>query len=741
MSRRRGPYVGFPLGRREDKGGSRWEWLKNPLVQQAVAVVLLVVALLTGLNLAHLTSGRWIDAWVGALVFLFGWGVVPVTLAIATAGFLILRHHLDRPVEWRWRPVVGLELLFFALLALTHLIAGRSDPWGLIEQGWGGGLVGWAIAYLLSTYVGSFVGGVLLALIGLVGVSLAFDLTVDRLRAAMEGFRRRPAPPRPAPPRKAGRPQAVPRRPPQPARERPAATRPAAPPRPAPPQPPAPTPEPQPPQTLPLAAAVTPHELELPPIDLLDEGTEAGLSDEEVREKSRIIVETLASFGLPVEVVEVRRGPTVTQFGVAPGYTERTDRQGRRRAQKVRVSQIAALADDLALALAAPSLRVEAPVPGRSVVGIEVPNDEIGLVTLRSVMESPMFQAARSPLTIALGEDVAGTPIVADLGAMPHLLIAGTTGSGKSVCIKAMATCLAMTNRPDELKMVMIDPKMVELVRFNGLPHLLGHTEHELDRVGRVLRWVAQEMDRRYKTFAGSGARNIDDFNERVARDRPEDRLPRIVVLIDELADLMMLAPDQTERTICRIAQMARATGIHLVVATQRPSVDVVTGLIKANFPARISFATASQVDSRVILDMPGAETLLGRGDMLYLPSDAGHPIRVQGCFVSDAEIERVVAYWRELTPGWPREAPWESIMPGATELSEEAADDDDEELLEQAIELARRRKSITASYLQRRLRIGYPRAARLIERMEEMGIVGPQEAAGRPRRVIGGEE
>jgi len=744
MSQRRSTYTGYPMrrpGRGQEPGG-RWAWLKSPLVHQAVAVLLLVLALLIGLDLVHLTSGRWTDALTAALRFLFGWGVVPVTLAVAATGVLILRHHLDQPVVWRWRPVVGLELLFFSLLGLTHLIRGGSDPWGLVEQGWGGGLVGWAIALLLSTYVGPLVAGVLLGLLMLLGVGLAFDVTMEQVRQWIGEFRRRTSVRPTSRPAARRRPQARPQRPAAPpSRPQPRVRK--APPAPPSSQPkPAPVPEPpQPAETLPLTAAAPVEELQPPPLDLLDEGEEAGLSDREIREKSRIIVETLASFGLPVEVVEVRRGPTVTQFGVAPGYTERTDRQGRRRAQKVRVSQIAALADDLALALAAPSLRVEAPVPGRSVVGIEVPNDEIGLVTLRSVMESEAFRTARTPLTVALGENVAGEPVVADLGTMPHLLIAGTTGSGKSVCIKAMAVCLAMTNRPGDLRMVMIDPKMVELVRFNGLPHLLGRTEHDLDRVGRVLRWVAHEMDRRYKAFAATGARNIDDFNERVKRGRPAERLPRIVVFIDELADLMMLAPDQTERTICRIAQMARATGIHLVVATQRPSVDVVTGLIKANFPARISFATASQVDSRVILDMPGAETLLGKGDMLYLASDAGHPVRIQGCFVSDAEIERVVAFWREQTAGWPTETPWESMMPSPTEGPARVSGvDEDEVLLQQAIELVRRRKTITASYLQRRLRIGYPRAARLIEQLEKMGLIGPQEAAGRPRRVIGGE-
>ncbi|RME39675.1 MAG: DNA translocase FtsK [Thermoflexia bacterium] len=515
---------------------------------------------------------------------------------------------------------------------------------------------------------------------------------------------------------------------------------------------PTPTPRPRPARAVaspptPVAPATPAAQSQrpvLPPLDLLEEGEEVGLSDEEIRRKSRIIVETLAQFGLPVEVVEVRRGPAVTQFGIAPGFTERTGPDGQRRAYKVRVAQIAALANDLALALAAPSLRVEAPVPGRSVVGIEVPNERISVVTLRAVMESDAFRslARKSPLAIALGEDVAGAPVAADLATMPHLLIAGTTGSGKSVCIKALATCLAMTNRPEDLRFVMIDPKMVELVRFNGLPHLLGHTEVELERIPRVLRWVAHEMDDRYRKFAAIGARHIDDYNARLSRSDPQARLPRIVVLIDELADLMMMAPEETERTICRIAQMARATGIHLVIATQRPSVDVVTGLIKANFPARISFATASQVDSRVILDMPGAETLLGKGDMLYLAADAGHPIRLQGCYVSEAEIERVVEFWRNQLPDRASGAPWESMMPtgegSVVGFFQET--DDEEELLRRAIEILRTRETISASYLQRRLRIAYPTAARLMERLEEMGLVGPQEAAGRPRRVIGGD-
>ncbi len=715
-----------------------WGWLTSPIAQQTLAVGLILLSLLTFLTLLRVTSGRWTDAWLRALQFIFGWGAVPVAFAIGWGGVLILQHHLDRPIAWRWRPVVGLELLFFGLLALTHLLLGRRDPWALLQSGWGGGVIGWALSHILSLYLGPLVAGVLLTLFTLLGLGLALDWTLADVR---ERLGRRRALPTPARPRATRPAQPAARPAPRPAPSVPSAPAPSPAERPAPAAPP-PTPAPAAPARAaptPWPETVLPPQPSLPPLDLLDEGEEVGLSDEEVRRKSRIIVETLAQFGLPVQVVEVRRGPAVTQFGIAPGFTERPGPDGQRRPHKVRVSQIAALADDLALALAAPSLRVEAPVPGRSVVGIEVPNDRVSRVSLRSVMESDAFAATDSPLTVALGEDVAGTPVVADLSTMPHLLIAGTTGSGKSVCIKALATCLAMTNRPDQLRFVMIDPKMVELVHFNGLPHLLGHTEVELERIGRVLRWVAHEMDERYRRFAAAGARHIDDYNEKVGRSDPSLRLPRIVVLIDELADLMMLAPEETERTICRIAQMARATGIHLVVATQRPSVDVVTGLIKANFPARISFATASQVDSRVILDMPGAETLLGKGDMLYLAADAGHPIRLQGCYVSEAEIQRVVEFWRQQLPGWTGEAPWESMMPAGGALPSSASQEEDD-LLQQAIALLRTRETISASYLQRRLRIAYPTAARLMERLEEMGLVGPPEAAGRPRRVIGGE-
>ncbi len=363
----------------------------------------------------------------------------------------------------------------------------------------------------------------------------------------------------------------------------------------------------------------------------------------------------MASFGAPAQIVEISRGPTITQFGVEPLFVE--SRAGRTR---VRVSKIASLADDLALALAAPRIRIQAPVPGHSYVGIEVPNDEMALVALRDIVESETFQRNKTSLRFALGQDVAGHPITANLEAMPHLLIAGTTGSGKSVCVNAMLTCFLLNNTPDDLRLVLVDPKRVELTSYNGIPHLLAPVVVEIERVVGALQWITREMDKRYHDFAKIGARNIADYNGRM-KVAGGKKLPFLLIVIDELADLMMIAPDETERTITRLAQLARATGIHMILATQRPSVDVVTGLIKANFPARIAFAVASGVDSRVILDQPGAERLLGRGDMLYQAPDAASPARLQGVFVSDREIQKLVEFWRAQTA---QASPY--AMPGA---------------------------------------------------------------------------
>jgi S-DNA-T family DNA segregation ATPase FtsK/SpoIIIE len=482
---------------------------------------------------------------------------------------------------------------------------------------------------------------------------------------------------------------------------------------------------------------------------MLEAGGDRGVSDEEVRKRAEVIEQTLASFGAPARVVEVNRGPVITQFGLEPDYID--GRAGKR--VKVKVGKISALADDLALSLAAPSIRIEAPVPGKGFVGVEVPNEEPSIVQLREVMDTEVFRTLKSPLKLALGQNVSGEPIVADLTGMPHLLIAGTTGSGKSVCVNGIICTMLMTCKPDELKMIMVDPKRVELTNYNGIPHLMAPVVTELERIVGVLKWVQREMDDRYRKFAMAGARNITDYNGRIDKGQIDgERLPYIILIVDELADLMMLAPDETERVVTRLAQMARATGIHIIISTQRPSVDVVTGLIKANFPARIAFAVATGVDSRVILDMPGAEKLLGRGDMLFQSPDAPMPVRLQGVYVSDAEIQRIVEFWRKQAAKMPVKAsgnplaappggagsaaaavPSIGIIPSSRDDEEEGADD----LFDEAVELVRDMGKASISLLQRHLRIGYTRAARLIDLMEERGVIGPAAGGSMPRVVL----
>ncbi len=707
--------------------------LMSPLVQQVLALLVIALGSITLLAVFGVTNGRWANAWVGLLRRAVGWGAYPLAAALVFAGLLWLQNLLDRGIQWRWRPFIGAELVFFSLLGLTHALLGRNDPWAWIGRDWGGGIVGWGLSILLSTYLGWPATILILAVLSLVGLGLAFDVTFGDLKrslrviqggvAAYRARRARARMERETPPGDTS--SAGPQGPPSSQRgARRSHSRSSS-----------STSETGSRNTSNPTRRTGSEEPILPPLGLLDHSEGPPLTDKQIRHKSRIIKETLAQFGLPVEVIEVRMGPAVTQFGVEPGFVTRA-RSGER---KVRVRQISQRTDDLALALATPRLRVEAPVPGRPFVGIEVPNEEIQVVGVREVMESEAFQRLDSPLAIALGHDVAGQAVAADLSAMPHLLIGGTTGSGKSVCIKSITTCLVCNNTPDELRLVMIDPKMVELIRFSGLPHLYGEVEVDLDRVVKVLRWVALEMDDRYKRFADASARHLDDFNRRM-KEREKPTLPRIVVLIDELADLMMLAPEAVEQLLCRIAQMGRATGIHLVVATQRPSTDVVTGLIKANFPARIAFATASQVDSRVILDMQGAETLLGDGDMLFLAPDAGHPKRVQGCYVSPEELDRVIAFWRREIGPVDEKSPWKQLMPhDRLDQDDDQLDPDyvDEDMLQRAISLVKKRGNASASLLQRRLHIGYPRAARLMEVMAEMDIIGPPVGGGRRRDVL----
>ncbi len=477
----------------------------------------------------------------------------------------------------------------------------------------------------------------------------------------------------------------------------------------------------------------------LPPLELLSDLELNKPTEDEINTNARIIKNTLLDFDVEVQVIDVKVGPTVTQYAVSP-YTESVNDDGETVLNRVRVSQIANLNGDLALALSAKRLRIQAPVPGHSYVGVEVPNRQPSTVALRPVLESEAYYKHRKqPLALPLGRDVSGEPLIADLATMPHLLIAGTTGSGKSIMLAAMTTAFVMNNTPDRLKLVLLDPKMVELSRFNGLPHLLGPVETELDRIIEVLRWATREMDLRYKLLEKEAARNLEIYNKSLGRRRQAEQLPYIVIIIDEIGDLMMQRPDETERTLTRLAQMARAVGIHLMVATQRPSVDVITGLIKANFPARISFAVASGVDFRVILDYSGAESLMGRGDMLFLAPDASGPQRVQGCYVSDEEVNTVVKYWQEWyakeIEGGHMEpvgvAPWERGMTRREVLSET------DPMLEDAIALVIAEGEASASLIQRRLGLGYPRAARLMDLMQELGVVGAARPGGRSREVL----
>ena len=473
---------------------------------------------------------------------------------------------------------------------------------------------------------------------------------------------------------------------------------------------------------------LTPSGWQLPPIDILDKPVEVELNRDDVNKRARLIEEALTSYGVEASVVEINMGPTVTQFGVEPGWdrkykkvTERgQERQEEVSRTRIRVDRITSLANDLALALAAPSIRIEAPVPGKSMVGIEVPNTTFGSVAVRSVIETTAFQKikARSRLATALGKGAGGEAVAADLARMPHLLVAGATGSGKTVCLDSIICCLLVHNSPDDIRFIMVDPKRVELVMFNGLPHLAAPVVVDTDKAIKALRWLSQEMDRRYRKFAEAGVRNIEGYNKERS---PGEGLPYLVLIIDELADLMMVAFDEVEHALCRLAQLARATGIHLVVATQRPSVDVVTGLIKANFPTRISFAVTSQVDSRTILDTVGAEKLLGRGDMLYMPSEASRPKRLQGSFISDAEIERLVYFWGEQRKPEVGLVNFDEVAEPVT-LSQRITSAPDP-LLEEAKRLTQEHKHISTSFLQRRLRIGYPRAARLMEMLEQEGL------------------
>ena len=686
-----------------------------------LGVFLLAFALMTLLGWLGLSQGNLLAAWVALLKVWLGWGTGLVILSAGWGGWMAIQRS-RHSVQMHWGQVIAVELAAFLTLALLSLISG--NVLAQAEAGMWGGRIGWGLSFLAVQFLGLVWGGFVIFLAWGLMLVTAFRFwhyleiwlfrqagvarVVQPREADSESPVVSPLPgDRPAagqnhgPKRTAGKIPAEFRKSFKiPVRQE---ARPAEP---------------------------LPRSDRLPPLNVLITEQNVRPDEQNINQTAGLIEKTLSEFGIPAKVVGFRIGPAVTQFAVQPGFIKKGTEEDAQQ-MKVRVAQIAALQKDLALALSAERLRIEAPVPGRSFVGIEVPNPRSTVVRLRPLLEMEAYYKIGSPLTLVLGRDVSGNPVIADLARMPHLLIAGTTGSGKSVCIAAIATCLAMNNAPEDLRLVMIDSKMVELIRFNGLPHLYGKVETDVQRILGVLRWVVVEMEHRYKLLETAKSRDIDAYNRRLQRRKDAQPLPRIVVLIDEMADLMMSAPDQTEHNLVRLAQMARATGIHLVVATQRPSTDVVTGLIKANFPARLSFAVASQVDSRVILDLPGAETLLGRGDMLFLNPEVGNPVRSQGVMVTDQEIERVIAHWQKMVPEKEDRPPWESLLSQADE------DGGDEVLVEQAITLLKKEQRASASMLQRRLRIGYPRAARLLDQLEEMGVVGPAQGGGREREVM----
>ncbi|PDW01809.1 FtsK/SpoIIIE family DNA translocase [Candidatus Viridilinea mediisalina] len=784
------------------------------------ALSLITIALVTIIFFATGVAGGIGALYVAVVRQAFGAGalVVPITLGLLGLAILIQEQFHDSQLSAA--NVVGTLLIITSILGLLEL---PIYPLALdLRTDEGGGWFGFWLIQLSNQAIGLPATTLVLVVLGLAGVLLTFNLTLRELLiglaqrsasfwAMLWGGPRHPRAPRatladadlpftpppqgedlvPTPiaarPTRAslfqrpGKSSDAPAPKPEPAEAaaaKPSAKSGAAQPKAAPAKAKA---QAQPPEQA-KAAEATPEveqeELEgfaltqvhrawpLPPLDMLEQTSSDGrMGDPDIRSLSRTIEDTLASFKVEAQVVNVNPGPAVTQFEVQP-------------AVGVKVSKITSLEKDLALALAASSIRIEAPIPGKSAVGIEIPNSSISVVGLREVVDSEEFELSKGRMKLPLGKDISGNPVVADMTRMPHLLVAGATGSGKSVAVNAFLCGLLLRHTPDELKMILIDPKMVEMIVYNQIPHLLSPVVTELERVVPTLKWATREMERRYKIFARHGVRNLDSYKQ-LARKRADlEPMPYILIVIDELADLMMMAPDEVETHICRLAQMARATGIHLIIATQRPSVDVITGLIKANFPSRIAFAVTSQVDSRVILDVHGADQLLGRGDMLYMAADAAKLVRIQGTFVSDREVEKLVAFWRQATPpdatpsgskdskaaqqpggslgmhgppfsgALPGPAPSEanskpksaSPPPPADETFRPPAEflsaDEQDALLPQAIDLVQQHQRASASLLQRRLRIGYSKASQLIDLLEQQGIVGPPEG-GRSREVL----
>ncbi len=707
-----------------------WEQLSAERKLDVVGYILVSIGLIILLGL--ISANR--SAIVGGIIFfiaqLFGWGVYILPFGLMGFGIWLVIRKIERIPPLSIERAIGSLILFLWFLTLLHAFVATAETAKAVAlTGAGGGYIGGLFQRFLWGALGS--GGAIIALMAwlIIGIAVTLDKPVTELffwipllLSKIKNILMKRTAPQSAPTVDSVStngytpidPSALPQTQTNSVPVQPVQTR----------------------------SGVTVIDWKLPDVtDILDAGNAPSMNDEVIQQRARLIEETLASFGAPAQVVAISSGPSITQFGVEPLFVE--TRGGVR--TRVRVSKIASLSDDLALALAAPRIRIQAPVPGHSYVGIEVPNDEMAMVALRDILESEVYKNYKRPLSFALGRDVAGLPSIASIENMPHMLIAGTTGSGKSVCVNAILTCMLLYNTPDDLRLVLVDPKRVELTGYNGVPHLLGPVVVEMDRVIGALQWMTREMDKRYHMFAQVGSRNIIDYNAKMKLQN-QKKLPYLVIVIDELADLMMIAPDETEKTITRLAQLARATGIHMILATQRPSVDVVTGLIKANFPARIAFAVASNTDSRVILDQPGAERLLGRGDMLYQAPDAPAAVRLQGVFVSDGEIHKLVDFWKTQAGGGstyavagssPADSVPENVPMKQAPLWENEVKVEGDPLFEEAVAIIRKEGRASVSMLQRRLRIGYTRASRIVDMMEDKKIVGPPEGATQMRQVL----
>lgn len=662
-----------------------------------IGIILISIAVISLLGFFHLSQGKFLNSLLNTIEQGFGWGTIFFLASLLYVGVMILFRRVESFPLLNLKRLLYLELFFFSSLGFLSIFDGYSLE--RAADGKDGGVVGWGIAKIFSSILPLQICSILLFLIAFIslltatGILKRILLSVQRNGSGEKKFAEKSREQQTELPFQ----QRVNR-------------------------------EPQP---EPILQTVERKATKLPPLSILVDQKNNATDEGYIKQNAQVIEKTFKECGIPAGIVGYRIGPTVIQYALEPGYLKKTGEDGTVNQRKIRVSQISALQHDLELSLGAERLRIEAPIPGHSFVGIEVPNRYSSMVRLKSVISSDSFQKMNSTLRLALGLDVSGNPIVADLSKMPHLLIAGTTGSGKSVCIGSLISSLVMCNSPDDLKLAILDPKWVELSIFNGMPHLLGDVETKTNRMLAVLAWAASEMEQRYKIFEEMNARDISVYNIKAGR-RGLPQLPRIVILIDELASLMQASSEQTEALLVHLAQMARATGIHLVVATQRPSTDIVTGLIKANFPARIAFMVASSIDSRVILDMNGAETLLGKGDMLFLDPDNGAPKRVQGVMVDDAEIRNIVEYWNSIYPpevNGKKEIPWEKFV------IEQGEDGD--ALIGRAIDILKSEGRASASLLQRKLRIGFPRAAKLMDELEEMGIIGPPEAGGRDRDVL----